>query len=191
MVGWSGRDPLWMKHERRPMETDRSAPASVRMATTADEPALWAMLFYAANMADDGATSAAAAYEHPYLARYVRGWGRPTDLGVVAVAGDAHHTVLGAAWFRLLIGAERTVGYIDDQTPELAMAVHPTAQGRGIGTALLTRLLAAARGRYPAVSLNVRATNPAQRLYQRCGFVVVDTITNRVGGVSYNMVVRF
>ncbi|MGH7934689.1 MAG: hypothetical protein ACREQN_16220 [Candidatus Binataceae bacterium] len=33
----------------------------------------------------------------------------------------------------------------------------------------------------------VRSTNPARRLYERCGFVVVAEVTNRVGGSSFVM----
>ena len=53
--------------------------------------------------------------------------------------------------------------------------------------ALLGALLDLARGQFPAVALSVRASNPARRLYERHGFVVVDTITNRVGGQSFVM----
>jgi|HubBroStandDraft_1064217.scaffolds.fasta_scaffold00266_25 ribosomal protein S18 acetylase RimI-like enzyme len=45
-------------------------------------------------------------------------------------------------------------------------------RGRGLGTALLTRLQDEVRaGRADRVGLNVLATNPARRLYARLGFV--------------------
>jgi ribosomal protein S18 acetylase RimI-like enzyme len=159
--------------------------STIRPATPADEPFLWEMLFYAANMAEDGATSGAEARTHPYLAKYVRGWGRPSDLGVVAV--DDAEQPLGAAWVRLLAGAEKNYPAIDDGVPELAIAVLPLHIGRGLGGRLLARLLEDARPAHPAVALSVRESNPARRLYERLGFVVVETITNRVGGRSYVM----
>jgi ribosomal protein S18 acetylase RimI-like enzyme len=159
---------------------------TIRTAAPADEPILWDMLFYAANMAEDGATSSATARSHPYLAEFVGGWGRPSDLGVIAI-DSADGSALGAAWLRRLSGPEKRYAAVADDAPELAIAVVPHAIGQGIGGALLGALLAQARGQYPAVALSVRANNPARRLYERHGFVVVDTITNRVGGQSFVM----
>ena len=162
---------------------------TIRHADPADEPILWDMLFYAANMAEDGATSSEAARTHPYLAEFVAGWGRPGDLGVVAInSADGH--ALGAAWLRRLSGAEKRYAAVAEDAPELAIAVAPAAIGQGVGGALLGALLAQARGQYSAVALSVRANNPARRLYERHGFVVVDTITNRVGGQSFVMQVE-
>ncbi len=160
----------------------------ITIAEPADEPFLWTMLYHAAQMDKDGAAGPEAARGHPYLDRYVAGWGRPTDLGVI---GLEHGLQVGAVWSRLLIGADRTYGYIDDQTPELAAAMLPAYLGRGIGTRLMAAYLELARAQFPAVALNVRADNPALRLYQRAGFEVVGTIVNRVGTPSYNMLLRF
>jgi predicted acetyltransferase len=60
-------------------------------------------------------------------------------------------------------------------------------RGQGLGERLLRALFDAARPLYPALSLSVRQENPARRLYERAGFVVTHTITNRVGGVSLVM----
>jgi ribosomal protein S18 acetylase RimI-like enzyme len=90
-------------------------------------------------------------------------------MGFVAVdvgSGEA----IGAAWLRLLTGDERGYGYVDDETPELGMAVLPAYRGRGVGSALLTRLLKSAGAVYHAVCLSVSADNPAVRLYTRTGF---------------------
>ncbi|MEO7912187.1 MAG: GNAT family N-acetyltransferase [Roseiflexaceae bacterium] len=159
---------------------------TIRTATSADEPILWDMLFYAANMAADGATSSAAARSHPFLAEFVAGWGRPGDLGVLAI-DSADDAALGAAWLRQLSEPGKRYAAVAEGTPELAIAVVPAAIGQGIGGALLDALLAQARGRHPAVALTVRENNPAIRLYKRHGFVVVDTITNRVGSRSFVM----
>ncbi|MFN3705230.1 MAG: GNAT family N-acetyltransferase [Thermoflexales bacterium] len=59
------------------------------------------------------------------------------------------------------------------------LAVHPHAQGRGIGCALLLRELTGAREqRISALSLNVVSSNTrAMQLYRQLGFQVVDTAT--------------
>lgn len=50
------------------------------------------------------------------------GWGRAGDMGFVAVDAGSGEPI-GAAWLRLLGGDERGYGYVDDETPELGMAV--------------------------------------------------------------------
>ena len=93
---------------------------------------------------------------------------------------------LGAAWLRVFVGEEKNCNDIEDGTPELAIAVLPSYTGQGIGAQLLEVSLTAASV-YPAVYLSVRATNPAKRLYERLGFVVIGELTNRVGGKSFHM----
>jgi ribosomal protein S18 acetylase RimI-like enzyme len=157
----------------------------LRRATAADELVLWQMLYYAAHMAEDGATSSDAARANPFLAQYVMGWGQADDLGIVAETSAGE--IVGAAWLRLLISDPTSVSYYDDQTPELAIAVAPDWMGRGVGTKLLEGLLAAARAHFRSIVLTVRADNPAVRLYQRCGFTLIDEIVNRVGTRSYKL----
>ena len=91
-----------------------------------------------------------------------------------------------------VFSTSRAFGYVDERTPELAVGVLPDFRGRGIGQLLLERLMNAAASKYAAVSLNVRASNPAVRLYDRLGFRKVEgsDMVNRVGGHSFNMIVR-
>jgi ribosomal protein S18 acetylase RimI-like enzyme len=158
----------------------------IRRATATDEPFLWDMLYYAANMADDDATTSAVAKTHPYLAAYVRNWGRPGDLGLIATT-TADQQPVGAAWLRQLQQPERLSAAVAADVPELAIAVHPAIRGQGVGTTLLRALLEQAESMYPAVVLSVREHNPARFLYERVGFRIVDVIINRVGGRSYVM----
>ncbi|HZU85566.1 MAG TPA: GNAT family N-acetyltransferase [Polyangiaceae bacterium] len=160
----------------------------LRPARAADQAFLLTMLFYAAHADLEPGVIPAHLLANPALARYVVDFGRPGDLGVVAIRGEVP---VGAAWVRLLAGGERGYGWVDDDTPELAVAVHPEAVNTGVGTAMLTDLLARARERYPGVSLSVRADNPARRLYLRLGFEPVADVTNRVGGTSQTMRLRF
>ena len=161
----------------------------IRMATRDDEPFLWEMLYFAAHMDEDGEISSEAAKQNPDLVKYVSGWGRETDIGCIALEPRSNQPI-GAAWIRLLIADEKTTSYVDDITPELAIAVLPEYLGGGVGTLLLQHLLEAAKQRYPRVVLSVRATNPAKRLYERMGFVITREIANRVGTPSLNMVVQ-
>jgi ribosomal protein S18 acetylase RimI-like enzyme len=107
------------------------------------------------------------------VALYVKAWGRRGDTAVVAL--DKGFPV-GAAWYRLFDRERRGFGFVDERTPELAIAVVPNARGKGIGTALLDALLERARiDGYPTISLSVdRANAGAIELYERYGFERVE-----------------
>lgn len=107
-----------------------------------------------------------------HIARYLDGWGRPGDQGLVAWDGRRR---VGAAWVRLLAPDRPGYGFVDAATPELTVAVAASHRGRGIGRALVTGVLdqAAASGQ-PQVSLSVAGANPvAAALYRSLGFVAV------------------
>jgi len=162
----------------------------LRAIQASDEAFLWLMLFYAAHMHKEPGKTVDDARQNPDLAKYVTHWGQPGDLGLIATNEESGEPV-GAVWVRLYVGDNKAYSQTSDDTPELAMAVLPDYTGQGIGTSLLQALIAAARPHYPALALNVRADNPAFRLYQRLGFVVVKEMVNRVGGMSYDMRLTF
>jgi ribosomal protein S18 acetylase RimI-like enzyme len=100
--------------------------------------------------------------------RYVEGWGRPGDRGLIVL--DEGFPV-GAAWYRLFKADRPGYGFLDEQTPELTIAVVPSKRGRGFGDTLLAALLEQARADgYGKISLSVEQENPALRLYERFGF---------------------
>ncbi len=148
------------------------------------------MLFEASHFGESGATSPADLHSVPELAHYVENWGTTGGLGII---GSIDNKPQGAAWLRLLTGNNAGYGYINDTTPELAIATAPEARGTGLGTAMLTRLIHNAHSIYPAISLSVRDTNPARRLYERLGFVEVpdSAMINRVGTTSRTMLLRW
>jgi len=98
---------------------------------------------------------------------YVEGWGRPTDVGVVAVVdGQA----AGACWMRL-VPDRQGLAYVDDDTPQLGIALTPEFQHRGLGKPMMKAALATAwQHGYRKVSLTVHPENPARFMYEACGF---------------------
>jgi ribosomal protein S18 acetylase RimI-like enzyme len=104
------------------------------------------------------------------VALYVKAWGRPGDTAVIAIRDGFP---VGAAWYRLFTARRPGYGFVDERTPELAIAVVPSARGAGVGSALLEALLERARAAgHEAVSLAVDRENAgAIALYERHGFV--------------------
>ena len=100
--------------------------------------------------------------------RYVKAWGRRGDAAVVALDNGFP---VGAAWYRLFTEAEPGYGFVDELTPELAIAVVPGARGKGFGDELLVALCRRARAeRHAALSLSVDPASPALKLYEKHGF---------------------
>ncbi|MEZ4679804.1 MAG: N-acetyltransferase [Caldilineaceae bacterium] len=116
--------------------------------------------------------------DEPGLRKYFAAFGTQAgDLGYKAVDSQNGQAV-GAAWLRLLQGDNQGYGYVDDETPELSIALDPAYRGQGVGTQLLDQLFAAASAHYRAIALSVWPENPAYRLYQRLGFSVVKQLAD-------------
>ena len=98
--------------------------------------------------------------------RYVQNWGRRGDSGVVAFDGP---NVYGAAWYRLFPAAAPGFGFVDEETPELTIAVVPSHRGHGTGGELLEALLERARSEgFPRVSLSAELGQTG--FYEKHGF---------------------
>lgn len=104
--------------------------------------------------------------------RYVMAWGRAGDAGVVAL--DEGFPV-GAAWYRLFKQDEPGYGFVDEETPELAIAIVPSRRGRGLGKEMLQGLIARAKADgFARLSLSVENDNPSIGLYESFGFHKLD-----------------
>jgi ribosomal protein S18 acetylase RimI-like enzyme len=138
-----------------------------RAATSGDLELLTRMLWLAFNWRDES-VSEQHWPDRTAAAKYVDGFGRHGDAGVVAaVAGQG----VGAAWYRLLPADDPGYGFVAADTPEITLGVASQARGRGVGTALMQRLLEmAVADRIPALSLSVEPDNAAMRLYLSLGF---------------------
>lgn len=147
---------------------------ALRPAGRADAAFLTEMLAEAACWRPDGPPGGIDdVLRQPELGHYVAGWPRSDDLGVVAVA----ERPVGAAWARYFTADDPGYGFVDAETPEVAMAVVPAWRGRGVGSALLDALIAAARDAgIGGLSLSVEPDNPARRLYERFGYQQVGEV---------------
>ena len=110
------------------------------------------------------------------VGRYVERWGRPGDTAVVLIE---RFRPVGAAWYRLFETSAPGYGFVDEDTPELTIAVVPSCRGKGYGAELLEALLDRARADgYAQISLSVESDSPAVKLYRRHGF---ETVAERGG----------
>jgi ribosomal protein S18 acetylase RimI-like enzyme len=143
-----------------------------RAATPADEPFLREMLWLAYNWRDQ--TVAADHWPDPDgPRRYVEGFGRPGDGGVIA---EEDGVPAGAAWYRLLPASDAGYGYVADDIPELTIGVAAAFRGRGVAAELIERLASHARAEgQSGISLSVEPDNHARRIYERAGFEPVGS----------------
>lgn len=108
-----------------------------------------------------------------HVLRYIDGWGRAGDVGLVAWVDGMP---VGGAWIRLMAAERPGYGFVDAFTPELTVAMVGAHRGRGVGRALVAGILdlAAVHG-HRRVSLSVaEPVNPvAVHLYRSLGFTEV------------------
>lgn len=106
------------------------------------------------------------------ISRYVKGWGRPGDTALIAVEEGFP---VGAGWYRTFRRDRPGYGFVDEETPELTIAVVPSRRGRGIGDTLLNALCDRAREEgHRGISLSVERDNaPLVAFYERHAFHLV------------------
>ena len=136
----------------------------IRTAGPQDVPFLRDMLRHAYYWRVESVTESC----EPPVQRYVERWGRPGDTALIAIQDFQR---VGAAWFRLFTDDNPGYGFVDQETPELSIAIVPSKRGTGLGSELLDALLDRARADgYDAITLSVEKDSPAVGLYERHGF---------------------
>jgi GNAT superfamily N-acetyltransferase len=156
---------------------------SLRSVEPHESALVFSFLTLAARMAESNEPIQQALVDEQ-LTKYWQSWGRPGDLGVVAIR-ELDALPVCCAWVRQLPPSDD--GYLAEGVLELAFGTIPSERGQGIGTQTLTRLIEHCRTCAQGISLSVRADNPAVRLYQKLGFQTLSEITNRVGTRSLVM----
>ena len=153
----------------------------IRAGTPEDLPFLEQMLFEAFFWNSNQARPELQEFmQHPEFRKLLADWGRAGDKAVIA---EENETPIGAAWYRLWTEENHSYGFVDEETPELGMAVHASHRSKGAGRALLRALIAAARnGGIRALSLSVDPANFARQLYESEGFAKVGE-----SGTSWTM----
>ena len=133
------------------------------LATMLGEAAVW--------RPDKPTPTADEVMADPRYAMYLSGWPRHGDYGLVAEQDGP----VGAAWYRTFTEASHGYGFVDEDVPELSIAVIASRRHAGIGRRLLAELIDASLAQgYSAMSLSVSEENPARGLYESVGFVPIE-----------------
>lgn len=105
---------------------------------------------------------------YPEVSKALAGWGkRDGDTAVIALINS---TPVGAAWYRFWDDSNFR-GYVDENTPVLAIGVHSDYRHQGIGTKMMIWLVDyAAKHDVEKISLSVTKDNHAINLYRQQGF---------------------
>ena len=110
----------------------------------------------------------------PEIRVFIDGFGKPDDCCLVA---DIDGKVVGAVWTRILSGDMKGYGNVDEYTPEFAISLYKEYRNRGIGTALMRKMLELLKKRgYKKASLSVQKDNYAVRMYEKVGFKTVKEL---------------
>lgn len=109
----------------------------------------------------------------PQVRIYWDNWGKEKDDLCLVVAIE--DKIGGAVWVRTFLGDIKGCGSIDEQTPEIAVALFEEYRNKGIGTQLMEKMIALMKVKgFRQVSLSITKGNPAINLYLRLGFHVID-----------------
>jgi GNAT superfamily N-acetyltransferase len=141
---------------------------TLRAATAADRDMLARATLENLNWSGPRFTAADVAAT-PEFRHYVEPWPGAADFGIVAEDAAAP---VGIVWLKHFTADDPGYGFVAADIPELSIWVAASRRGEGLGTTLLSAIIAEARTRaLPAISLSVEPANPAARLYARHGFV--------------------
>ena len=107
------------------------------------------------------------------LSKYIDNWGK--DKYDIAFVVEIDRQLVGAIWGRLLTQENKGYGFVDNNTPELSIAVKSGYRNKGIGTELI-RTIASEYSKIGVdqLSLSVDMANPASNLYKRLGYKIVE-----------------
>lgn len=112
--------------------------------------------------------------ERPDILKYYKNWGKVGDYGFIAFTDGK---AIGASWCRLHCPPHEGYGFVNEETPELNIALIPSARGQGLGTHLLHSLEEKLRiAGIPSLSLSVDQRNiVAFALYKKFGYTITQT----------------
>ena len=140
------------------------------------------LLYYAAHLEQ----SDKSLDDFPELKQYEEHFGScHGDIGVY-ILSDAK--VAGGAWVRLLANGK---AYVNNDTPELTLAIKPDFKGKGIDITLLQQLFIETSKLYSQMSLSVRDIPSEIKFYEELDFIKCENTEHQnVLGVSSFIMIK-
>lgn len=138
-----------------------------------DEHSFLEQMFYEALFVPPGSEpfKKSIIYE-PHLFKYMAEWGKRSN--DICLVGAVNNQPIGAVWGRMFKANEGTYGFVNENTPEIGIALLKEFRGKGIGSKLLSAIEAEyLKFKTRSLSLSVDVRNPAYQLYKRIGYEVV------------------
>ncbi len=122
-------------------------------------------------------------FANPEIAKILQNWNeREGDFSLIAV--DEFDKLLGAAWYRFWTSSNHSYGFVDEDTPELGIAVKLEVRRMGIGKTLMNAVMKhAGEIGIKRMSLSVDPNNHARKIYEKLGFRKIGVV-----GTSWTMV---
>ncbi|MFV0400463.1 MAG: GNAT family N-acetyltransferase [Oscillospiraceae bacterium] len=143
----------------------------IRPIKSNEIPLLADFLYEAIFQRDENNPIPRSVIEQPEIKVFIKDFGKRDDNCLVAVVDDK---IVGAVWTRILSGAVRGFGNVDEHTPEFAISLYRQYRGKGIGTRLMRDMLALLKEKgYAQTSLAVQKDNYAVKMYENVGFTIV------------------
>jgi GNAT superfamily N-acetyltransferase len=170
IVAFRGQLPYWksdLKIEIDPKLYKPKAPY-IRELEVYTYPFLEDFLFEAMYVPEGSSPIDKSIIFQPELYSYVKDFGQEHDLGFII---ESDSKPVGAVWTRLFTDEQKGYGFVDNETPELSMAINSEFRNQGYGTQLLEKMLLKLQELgYKKVSLSVDKRNFAYQLYLKFGF---------------------
>lgn len=143
----------------------------IRPIKSNETPLLADFLYEAIFQRDENNLISRSVIEQPEINVFIKDFGQKDDNCLVAVVDDK---IVGAVWTRILSGAVKGFGNVDEHTPEFAISLYRQYRGKGIGTRLMLDMLALLKEKgYAQTSLAVQKDNYAVKMYENVGFTIV------------------
>lgn len=142
-----------------------------REISAADYPFMREMLYLAIFVPPGQFPFEKSVIDLPEILKYIENWNDSKDFGIICFISEKP---IGSIWGRLFSNENKGYGFINDETPELTMAIKERYRNRGIGNRLMHRFLQQAKAiGYNSLSLSVDKRNRAFAFYKRIGFAIV------------------
>ncbi len=165
-----------MKNEPRAIYINRYkllGKYDIRALKSSESDFLADMLYEAIFIPEGHALLPKEIIKNPSLSKYIENWGK--DKFDIALVVEVENKLVGAIWGRLFANENKGYGYVDNETPELSMAIKDKYRNQGLGTKLInTIIIEYDKVGVKFVSLSVNKANKALNLYKRIGFETVE-----------------